>query len=145
RYAAVPLPAVVTSGLGQRWHTETFSVKRYPGSEYAQAPVECAAALHRHLGRVAAEDVEEVVVYGSIFTAGLAHVVSEHLDMHDPSPISVSFSVGYGVATALMTGCLTTADLGDDCLCDEARWALADKVRVEHDLEPTQRAVLATA
>ncbi len=82
---------------------------------------------------------------GSVFTVELAHQSAAYVDPAAPSPIAVSFSVAYNVATALLTGGLEPADLAAPALAEAGRWRLAARIRVEHDAELTRRAVAATA
>ena len=45
RLTDVPLPEALVARLGERWHTDTLSFKRFPASAYLQAPFECAERL----------------------------------------------------------------------------------------------------
>jgi 2-methylcitrate dehydratase PrpD len=49
------------------------------------------------------------------------------------------------VATALLTGGVTTADLAEPATADPVRWALAAKVRLEYDPELSRGLLSATA
>ncbi len=144
-YAAVPLPQTITAGLGERWHTETASLKVYPGSAYISSAIECAVELHDALGDTNPKDIAEVVVVASLFTTEIDHRLASYLDLDEPSPIALGFSVAYNVATALLTGTLGPQDLSHELVRDAARWRLAAKVSVVHDGELTQRALAATA
>jgi 2-methylcitrate dehydratase PrpD len=145
RFAEVPLPDAVTAGLGTRWHTETLSLKAYPASTGVYSSVDCAVALHAELNGSGADAIEEVVVHGSLFTFETDVHASEYLD-GPGSPVSaLSYSVRYGVATALLTGGLSPADFTRPAVDDPARWELAKRVRVEHDPALSRRAVLATS
>lgn len=144
-YSAVPLAQTITAGLGERWHTETASVKVYPGSAYISSAIECAVELHGELGTIDPEQVIEVLVAASLFTTELDHRVAAHLDLLAPSPIALGFSLGYNVATALLTGTLGPEDLSPELVRDARRWRLAEKVSVVHDGELSLRALAATA
>ncbi|MBI1758701.1 MAG: MmgE/PrpD family protein [Actinobacteria bacterium] len=145
RYAEVPLPDAVVAGLGERWHTETFSFKVYPGSAYTSAAVDCAVDLHQQLGRVDPADVAEIEVAASLFTTLLERGTTELVDGAGSTVPALNFSVGYNVATALLTGWLGPADLAEPRVGDPARWSLAGKVRVVHDPALSEQALLATA
>jgi 2-methylcitrate dehydratase PrpD len=132
-FADVALPEALTAGLGERWHTETLSYKRYPVSAYLSAAVDCAVRLHGELGPLRAEDVAEVVVHGSLLTVGLQRGAGAYVDGPRTPVAALNYSVGYGIATALLTGDLTPADLDTGLVEDAGRWALAGRVRVEHD------------
>jgi 2-methylcitrate dehydratase PrpD len=145
RFADVPLPDAVTAGLGERWHTDTFSFKAHPGSAYLGAAVAAAADLHRELAGADLDRVAEVVVEGSVFTVLLDSSAAEFVAGPDSPLSALNFSLGYSTATALLTGDLTPADFASPGLSDAARWRLAGKVRAAHDPELSRRALLATA
>ncbi|HEX8067914.1 MAG TPA: MmgE/PrpD family protein [Thermoleophilaceae bacterium] len=145
RFAAVPLPEAVVAGLGERWHTETASLKLYPGSAYVDACVDCAIDLHGRLGAPDAADVEEVVVHASLLTVALQSRTEPYLEGPGTPAVALTFSVPYNVATALLTGRLGPDDLSPPRVRDPGRWEVAARVRLEHDERLTRRAALATA
>lgn len=144
RFATEPLPDAVVAGLGQRWHTETTSFKVYPGCAYLDAAIDCAVALHRRPD-LRAEEVREVVVRAGILTVAVDLRAAAHVHGADSPVAALNFSVGYSVATALLTGALTHRDFSAPRLEDPQRWDLAARVRVLHDDELTFRSLLATA
>ncbi len=133
--STVPLPDAVTAGLGRRWHTDTLTYKRFPGSAYLHAAFDCAERLHQRLGTVEASRVRRIVVHGSLLTHQMQRKVAPYLDGPRTSVPAATLSVGYGMATLLLTGAFTVADLTAAGLSQPARWALADKVTVEHDFD----------
>ena len=143
RFADVPLPEAITHGLGEVWHTETLSFKRYPGSAYISSAIDCAVELHERLAGVEARDVEEVVLGGSLLTVALAARVEPGAP--PPSATTLSFSAPYAVAVALLTGGLDAGDLAEPRMAERERWELAARVRVEHDADLTRRAIAGTA
>ncbi|HEV2252041.1 MAG TPA: MmgE/PrpD family protein [Streptosporangiaceae bacterium] len=144
-FAAVPLPDAVDLALGRRWHTETLSFKVHPGGPGLDAAVDCAAQLHRVLGPVALDDVDEVVVTTSMYTLLVDQKAAEFLD-RERSPVSaLVFCTPYAVATTLLTGGLTAADFGLPSTADEQRWRLAAKIRLEHDAGMTRESLLSEA
>jgi 2-methylcitrate dehydratase PrpD len=145
RFADQPLPEAVVTGLGERWHTETTSFKVYPGCAYLDPAIDCAVELHRRLGELHPEDVAEVVVHAGILTVAVDLRAAAHVHGPDSTVAALNFSVGYSVATALLTGGLTHLDFCSPRLDDPARWELARRVRVGHDDELTRRSLLATA
>ncbi len=145
RFADVPLPEEAVAGLGTLWHTETFSYKIHPGSAYTSAAVDCAVELHHALEGVDHRDIAEVVVRGSIFTAGLDRIARQHRIGPDSSVAALNFSLPYNVATALLTGSLLPADLAHPAVDRPDRWELAARVRTEHDPALSRHALLATA
>jgi 2-methylcitrate dehydratase PrpD len=144
-FASVPLPDAVDLALGRRWHTETLSFKVRPGGPVLDAAVDCAAELHRVLGPVNGDDIEEVVVTTSMYTLLVDQKAAEFLD-GERSPVSaLVFCTPYAVATMLLTGDLTGADFALPAAADEQRWLLAAKIRLEHDAGMTRRSLLSEA
>jgi 2-methylcitrate dehydratase PrpD len=144
-FASVPLPDAVDLALGRRWHTETLSFKIHPGGPGLDAAVDCAAQLHRVLGPVTIDDVDEVVVTTSMYTLLVDQKAAEFLD-RERSPVSaLVFCTPYAVATTLLTGGLTAADFGLPSTADEQRWRLAAKIRLEHDAGMTRQSLLSEA
>ncbi|MFC9244747.1 MmgE/PrpD family protein [Streptomyces sp. NPDC057136] len=145
QFADIPLPEEAVSGLGSLWHTETFSYKIHPGSAYTSAAVDCAVELHGELAGVGHEQIAEVVVEGSIFTAGLDRIARQHRIGPDSSVAALNFSLPYNVATALLTGTLLPSDLAHPDVARPERWDLAALVRTEHDPAFSRHALMATA
>ncbi|MFD4522979.1 MmgE/PrpD family protein [Streptomyces sp. NPDC058470] len=143
--SAVPLPDAVTSGLGHRWHTDTLTYKRFPGSAYLHAAFDCAERLHRQLGAVDASRVRRIVVHGSLLTWQMEQKVASALDGPRTSVSAASLSVGYGIATLLLTGAFGVEDLTAAAIDDEARWSLTEKMEVEHDMRLSERMAQATS
>jgi 2-methylcitrate dehydratase PrpD len=143
--ADIALPAEISDDLGQRWHTETLSYKRFPGNAYVSAAIDCAIALHGRTGPVHPDSVAEIVVAGSVLTTNLHRATARHLHGPDTNAIVASISVPYSVAIALQAGWLEPGDFEHPALTDPGRWQLADKVAVVHDPDLTRRALAATA
>jgi 2-methylcitrate dehydratase PrpD len=145
RFADLPLPEAVTLGLGRRWHTETLSFHLYPAGTNIYSSVDCAAALHRPVSECDPDEIAEVVVYASLFTLGATERTSGYLN-GPASPVSaLQYAVPYSVASALLTGNLTPADFTPSAVGERRRWALAAKVRLEHDPGLTARAAFGAA
>jgi 2-methylcitrate dehydratase PrpD len=144
-FATVPLPDAVDAALGRRWHTETLSFKVHPGGPGLDAAVDCAAELHRALGPVTADDVDEVVVTTSMYTLLVDSRAAEFVD-RERSPVSaLVFCTPYAVATTLLTGSLTDADFAPPATADDRRWLLAARIRLEHDDGMTRQSMLSEA
>ncbi|MFF2026298.1 MmgE/PrpD family protein [Streptomyces sp. NPDC058171] len=150
RFATVPLAEAVTDGLGERWHTETLSFKTHPGGPGIDAAVDCALDLHRELAldRLGDRDaieaaVEEVVVETSLYTLAAQRTAERYV--HGPgAPLgALVLHTPYTVATALLTGGLTVADLTAPDRDEESRWRTVRRVRLVHDPVMT-RALLAS-
>jgi 2-methylcitrate dehydratase PrpD len=140
----IPIPEAVVAQLGRRWHTDTLSFKRFPGSMYLQAAFECAERLHSRLG-ADKSTIRNVVVHGSILTAMLDKKVAPFAQNGRAAVSAATFSLGYGVATLLLHGALGSEDYAAPALDDADRWTLARKVRVVEDPGLTKRMVGATA
>lgn len=145
QFADIPLPDEAVSGLGSLWHTETFSYKIYPGSAYTSAAVDCAVRLHGELAGTHHRDIEEVLVEGSIFTAGLDRIARQHRIGPDSGVAALNFSLPYNIATALLTGDLVPGDLAHPAVARPERWELAGRVRTTHDRAFSRDALMATA
>jgi 2-methylcitrate dehydratase PrpD len=137
RFADVPLPELVTAGLGTRWHTDTLSFRVRPGGPGLDAAVDCTRALHADLqdevGPLDPDDVEELVVTTSLYGVLVGGQAAAQGDGPHAPVSALVLSTPYGVATALLTGDLTGADYASPALDDPRRWALAAKVRVQAD------------
>lgn len=131
--SVVPLPEVVTAGLGRRWHTDTLTYKRFPGSAYLHAAFDCAQRLHERLGSLGPDRVRRATVHGSLLTYQLDRKVAGSLDGPRTTASAATLSVGYGVAALLDTGRFGVPDFEPAALADARRWELAGRVRVEHD------------
>ncbi|MFN8103417.1 MAG: MmgE/PrpD family protein [Acidimicrobiia bacterium] len=143
RFAEIPLPQAV-GGLGRRWHTETLSIKVYPGCAYLDAALDAAVTLHPRV-QDRLDTVERVVVAASVFTAGMDARSRPYVHGPGTGVAALNFSVPYNVAVALMRGALVPADFDADMVADPSVWGLAAKVEVAYDRDLTERALLATA
>lgn len=141
RFATVALPEQVDHALGEQWHTETLSFKLHPGGPGIDAAVDCAAEL----APLREGDVAEVVVEASAYTLMAERTARRYVDGADSPLGALVLDVAYPVATALLTGHLTTADLERPATEDRQRWDLAAKVRLEHDPEMTRELLAADA
>lgn len=141
----VYMPEAITAGLGQAWHTDTLSFKRYPASAYSQAALECAERIHHRLGALHPATVTGIELNASILTWLLDHKISAHPAGHRRNVTSANFSVRYTVATVLRTGRLTPADFTTDAISDSDTAALADKISLTHDVAYTETMIRATA
>lgn len=145
RFADEPLPEAVIHGLGERWHTETTSFKVYPGCAYLDGAIDAAIALHRRLGAMEVDQIDSVTVTAGILTVAVDLRAAPYITGPTSPVAALNFSVGYSIATALLTGGLTHHDFAAPMLDDPRRWALVERVRVEHDEDLTRRSLLATA
>src|SRR6185312_9954873 len=108
--------------LGERWHTDTLSFKRFPASAYLQAPFECAERLAARHGPFAAGDIDEVRVEATLLTSLLEQKAAAHVVGPASGTAALTFSAGYGIAVLLLTGGYTTGDLAPPAVSDPDRW-----------------------
>ncbi len=142
RFATVPLPEVITEGLGRRWHTETLSFKMRPGGPGIDAAVDCALELY---GQVRGAPIAEVEVAASAYTLFAGRQAGRYL-AGPRTPIgALLLSTAYPVATALLTGDLTVEDFDLPAIQDPARWALAERIRLVHDPRMTTELLASVA
>lgn len=138
RFATVPLPQAVAKGLGRRWHTDTLSFKMHPGGPGIDAAVDCATEIHRELGALRPGDVAEVVVEASLYTLFAGQRAAAYVNGPGSPLGALVLDVPYPVATTLLTGEFTVDDFSSPHLDDPDRWALARRVRLEHDTAMTR-------
>lgn len=145
RFATVGLPAAVTAGLGTRWHTDTLTFKIHPAGAYVDAAIDCAIALHARLRSGDAYRIQEVVVRVPRLTIEMDALAGQYLAADRSSIVALNLSVGYNVATALLTGAVTPADLAPPNTADPERWRLAERVRLVYDRVLGRNLLLGTA
>ncbi|MFF2628021.1 MmgE/PrpD family protein [Kitasatospora griseola] len=145
KFSQVPSPEVVTLGLGSRWHTDSLTIKVHPAGAYVDAAVDCAARLHGQLSPADLADIEEIVVSAARLTIHMDGEGAPYLDRERSAIMALNVSVGYNVATTLVTGSVRPSDLAEPALADPVRWELAAKVRLEYDEQLSRRLLAATA
>jgi 2-methylcitrate dehydratase PrpD len=139
--AAIPVPGFI-DGLGERWHTATNSIKLYPSCGYLNAVLDATLDLVREHD-IAATDVEAVEVRGSLFTLGMDAHSAPYLAGPDSLVPTLTFSTPYTVASAILHRRFAPEHLDRAHIRDPRVWALAQRVRVVHDMDQTIAAVLA--
>ena len=138
-FATLPLESFL-EGLGERWHTRAVTVKAVPGCAYVTAPVEAALQIAEQLEADPA-DIESVRVYGSLFATEVDERARPYLDGPESPLSALTFTVPYGVAAALADGEFTPRQFSPERLEDQAVWALADRVELDHDESFTMAAL----
>lgn len=138
RFATVPLPETVVAGLGERWHTDTFSFKVRPGGPGIDAAVDCAIEIAAELPGLLASEVEDILVEASLYTEYVGRVANGYVTGPDAPTSALPLSIPYTVATALLTGGLTVADFAAPAVDEPERWELAKRVRLTQDEEMTR-------
>jgi 2-methylcitrate dehydratase PrpD len=143
RFATVPLPEAVVTGLGQRWHTDTLSFKVRPGGPGIDAAIDCAIELSAKLPGLSPHEVTDVLVESSLYTVYASRKADEYVTGPGAPASALPLSVPYTVATTLLRGDLTVADFAPPATDDPARWDLARRVTLVEDDEMS-RALLAS-
>ena len=139
--AAIPVPEFI-DGLGERWHTATNSIKLYPACAYLSAVLDATLDLVREHD-IDAADVETVEIRGSLFTLGMDAHSAPYLAGPESLVSTLSFSTPYTVACAILHRGFAPEHLDRASIRDPRVWALAQRVRVVHDMRQTIAAVLA--
>lgn len=120
------------AGLGSVWEIENVAIKPIPACHFTHAPADAAAALHDAHGLTEGE-IERVTV---LMPEGTVNVVCEPATPKRTPATSydAQFSIPYVVATGLLKGRFTLAELKQEALTDPAVLALAQ--RVDYALDP---------
>lgn len=131
--------------LGEGWATTTLCVKPYPGCAYLDTTLD---ALHHLLAGsrdggepLDPDDVASVEVAAGMLTCGMDALSRPYAAAEPPTPVTVTFSVGWNVAIALLAGRVTPDETSEPWLAAHAARLrdLAARVRVRHDPELTGR------
>lgn len=123
-----PSPAYL-SGLGDRWHTRTLSVKQFPGSVFVAAPTEAALEARGRFdrGRTAVSRIDVYVPHAAIATAARTEAFANGTDrQRSAGPRSMS----HAVAAALVDGEPRPAEPTTRTVDVES---IAERVSVHHD------------
>ena len=126
---------VLTADLGSRFEIDRVGFKRYPTCAMTHPGIDAVLDLKAEAGFTAA-DVESVEVYGSAFVTGM---VGRPYEPGDNPQVAAQFSLGYTVATALLTGNVRLVDLDPSRTLDPERRQLASRVTVIQDDRLTGR------
>ena len=137
-YAGTPQPqsydlALCTAGLGETWEMLNVAMKPYPACHFNHAFADAALELRRQHA-FALEDIDAITAR---IGAGQTQVVCEpEANKRRPqNAYDAQFSVHYIIASALVRGCFTLAELEDEALSDPRTLALMQKTGYEIDPE----------
>jgi 2-methylcitrate dehydratase PrpD len=117
------------SGLGEGWATRTLSIKTRPGCAYVHSALDA-------LGRLApSADVERVIVDAGLLTCGMEALSAPWRDPATITPVTVTFSVAWSLAVALLAGSYGPDELTEAWISNHANEldAIARRVEVRHD------------
>jgi 2-methylcitrate dehydratase PrpD len=123
---------LATENLGRSWQINEVAVKPIPACHFAHAAADAAALLHREHG-LAAKDIRRVRV---LVPQEVVKTVCEPVaNKRNPAnSYDAQFSIPYIVATGLLKGRFTLAELEDGFLKDRAVLNLAS--RVDYEIDP---------
>jgi 2-methylcitrate dehydratase PrpD len=127
-------------GLGERWHTGTNSFKLYPVCGYLCAAVDATLFLVREHD-IAADDVQSIDVWSSIFTVGMDAHSAPYVASRRIS--ALTFSTPFVLASTVIARQFTPAQLKRDWIAQPCVWSLAARIRSRHDLALTITALTA--
>ena len=126
------------AGFGKVWLTDTLCYKIYPGCAYIDTAIDCVLAMARQHS-IDAKKVKAVHVAAGPLTVGMEALSAPYVRGPETLPTTLSFTVGYNVAAALMDRELTARQFTRDRVRDPAVWALAGRVHLTSDDAIAQR------
>ena len=123
--------SLATAGLGSIWELRNVATKPYPACHFAHACIDAALAL-RNEQRVQVEDIAHV---RALVPKEVISTVCEPIEnkQRPANSYDAQFSIPYLVATTLLRGRFSLAELEQTVLSDPAILALAQKVDYEAD------------
>ncbi|MFQ5664890.1 MAG: MmgE/PrpD family protein [Candidatus Binatia bacterium] len=125
-------------GFGKVWLTDTLCYKIYPGCAYIDTSIDCVVAMARQHS-IDAKKVKAVHIAAGPLTVGMEALATPHLKGPESLPVTLNFTVGYNVATALIDRDLTARRFTRERIRDQATWALARRVHLTLDEGMAQR------
>jgi len=119
----------LTVGLGEIWRFGDTALKPYPVCHFIHGCADAAIELH---GQVAAEEIVKVEAF---LPQPTLHIIAEPAELKErpTSDYEAKFSAQFVVATCLLKGGFSLADLQPRALADPRVRALAHKVRCQAD------------
>lgn len=126
--------------LGERWYTMTNSFKAYPSCGYISSSVDAALAI-MSTQPIDHDQIHAVEIEASMFTCGVERLTRPYLAGAESSLATLTFSPAFVVASTLVHGEFTPANLTGPRLEDVRVWALAERVRVRHARRHTRSAL----
>jgi 2-methylcitrate dehydratase PrpD len=127
------------AGLGSQWLTESLGYKVYPGSLYLATIIDCVLGLVRqhHLD---ARKMYAIHVHAGPHALAMDGRSAPHVRGAESLPATLTQSVAYPVAAALVERELSPRQFGRDRIGTPAIWELAAKVRLSLDDDLARRA-----
>jgi 2-methylcitrate dehydratase PrpD len=123
---------LATENLGRSWQIDEVAVKPIPACHFAHAAADAAAVLHKQHG-LAVKEIRRVRV--RVPREVVKTVCEPIANKRNPAnSYDAQFSIPYIVATALLKGRFTLAELEEGALEDRAVLHLAS--RVDYEIDP---------
>jgi len=123
---------LATENLGRNWQIDEVAVKPMPACHFAHAAADAGIALHKTYG-LPGKAIRGVRV---LVPQEAVEIVCEPLaNKRNPAnSYDAQFSIPYIVATGLLKGRFTLAELDDEALSDPVVISLAS--RIEYEVDP---------
>jgi 2-methylcitrate dehydratase PrpD len=126
------------AGLGTQWLTESLGYKVYPGSLYLAAIIDCVLALVRQ-HHIDARKVYAIHIGAGPHALAMDGRAAPYVRGSDTVPVTLTQTVAYPVAAALIERELSPRQFGRDRIANAAIWDLAGKVRLSLDEDIARR------
>lgn len=127
------------SGLGTVWLTESLGYKVYPGSLHLATAIDCVLGLVRQ-HHVDPRKVYAIHVGAGPHTLAMDARSAPFMRGSDSLPATLTQSVAYAVAAALVERELSPRQFGRDRIANATIWDVAGKVRLSLDDDIARRA-----
>ncbi len=139
-FAFAPLARMLEESDG--WATRTLCVKPYPGCAYVDTAIDAL----RSIGPIDPREVTAIEADVSLLTAGMDGL-SRPYATGAPTPVTVTFSLRWNVAIAIVAGRVTPDEVSERWLRENeaALTSLVERVTLRHDPELTRRSLEAFA
>ncbi len=130
----------VWNDIGERWYSQSISVKKYPGCAYIGGPVEACRNIRKLMQaeHLSAADITGVNVECNMLSKKMNDLSKPYLNGAASSLTTLNFSLPVNCATMLIDGNITPESFSESSLARNELWSLAGKVDVGHDLEATR-------
>jgi hypothetical protein len=144
-FSSIPIKAMF-EGLNRSWLSHTLSIKRYPGCAYIDTVIDSTLDL----GKVDIDSVKSIEIEASLLTCAMDKLSYPYQNKSEtnlldtiPTPVTITFSVAYNVALALLAGGLSPHELTDEYLTKNAAVIskLSKLVKIRHDPKLTEFAL----
>ncbi|HRP70962.1 MAG TPA: hypothetical protein PLY93_15675 [Turneriella sp.] len=123
-----------------RWYSQSLSIKKYPGCAYIGGPVEACRKIFGVMQerRLHSGGIENVEVECNMLSKKMNDLAKPYLKGAQSSHTTLNFSLPVNCAAMLIDGGIVPATFTEDSLVRKELWALANCVRVSHDIEATR-------